>query len=346
MDELTLLRHLRSTDEITDDAFAERRALLLRQVTSEPPVRSNVTSISSRKLSRRPILVGMSVAAAFAIVAGTIAFGIGPTGGASAQAAVVLNAPAKAAEILPDPILGAGQYLAITTVAETLSYAPAPADQDPNGENRSPAYLAPSRQTLYVPANRDDQWAEVRTYPRPTILFGDDATRAAALQGWAESIRSGAEKTRHGSADSFAGGASIDAVILALPLDPAALVKFLYATRQGGSASADEDAMVRISDILRTRLAPADKRAALFRALALIPGVEITKDQATLNGQVGVALGRQESSRDFRHEIIVDPKTGNMIGERIVLTKSRGDIPDGTIIESTSVSASVVDSAP
>ena len=177
MDELTLLRHLRSTDEITDDAFAERRALLLRQVTSEHPVRSNVTSISSRKVSRRTILVGTSVAAAIAIVAGTIAFGIGPTGGASAQAAVVLNATAKAAEILPDPILGAGQYLAITTVAETLSYAPAPADQDPNGENRSPAYLVPSRQTLYIPANRNNQWAEVRSYSRPTILFGDDATR-------------------------------------------------------------------------------------------------------------------------------------------------------------------------
>lgn len=258
----------------------------------------------------------------------------------------MLNTTAKAAEILPDPILGAGQYLAITTVAETLSYAPAPADQDPNGENRSPAYLALSRQTLYVPANRDDQWAEVRTYSRPTILFGDDATRAAALQGWAESTRSGAEKTRHGSAYSFGGGASSDAPILNLPLDPATLVKYLYTTRQGGSASADEDAMVRISDILRTGLAPADKRATLFRALALIPGVEVTKQQATLNGQVGVALGRQDSSRDFRHEIIVDPKTGNMIGERIVLTKNRGAIPHGTIIESTSASASVVDSAP
>lgn len=123
-------------------------------------------------------------------------------------------------------------------------------------------------------------------------------------------------------------------------------MKYLYATRQGGSASADEDAMVRISDILRTGLAPADKRAALFRALALIPGVEVTKQQATLNGQIGVALGRQDPSRDSQPEIIVDPKTGNMIGERDVLTKSRGDIPSGTVIESTSLSVSIVNSAP
>lgn len=346
MDELTLLRHLRRTDEISDDTFAERRALLIQQVTSATPIRSNVTSMPTRKLSRRTILVLTSVAAAVAIVAGTIVFGVGPTGGASAQAAVVLNATAKATEILPDPVVGAGQYLAIATVEESLAYGSAPADQDPNGPNRSPGFIFPSRTTLYIPANRNDQWAEVRAYTRPTILFGDDATRAAGLQAWKQWTGSGLEQTRHGSADSFAGGATVDSMILALPLDPVALVKYLYATRQGGSASADEDAMVRITDILRTGLAPADKRAALFRALALIPGVEVTKQQATLNGQVGVALGRQDPSRDYRAEIIVDPKTGNMIGEREVLTKPRGDIPSGTVIKSTSVSVSIVNRAP
>jgi hypothetical protein len=95
---------------------------------------------------------------------------------------------------------------------------------------------------------------------------------------------------------------------------PVALVKYLYATRQCGSASADEDAMVRIADILRTGPALADKRAALFRSLALIPGVEVTKQQATLNGQ---------------------------IGEREVLSKARGDVPRGTVIKSTSVSVSI-----
>ena len=345
MDELTLLRHLRSTDEISDNTFAERRALLIQQMTSATPIRSNVTSMPTRKPSRRTILVLTSVAAAVAIVAGTIAFGVGPTGGASAQAAVVLNTAAKATEILPDPVLRAGQYLAIATVEESLTYGSAPADQDPNGPNRSPGFIFPSRITLYAPANRNDQWAEVRTYARPTILFGDEATRAAGLKA-AQQWASKSEGIRHGSADSFAEGSPVDSMVLGLPLDPAALVKYLYATRQGGSASADEDAMVRIIDILRTGLAPADKRAALFRALALIPGVEVTKQQATLNGQVGVALGRQDPSRDYRAEIIVDPKTGNMIGEREVLTQPRGDVPSGTVIKSTSVSVSIVNRAP
>lgn len=347
MDELTLLRHLRSDDEITDDVFAERRALLIQQVTAQASTKSNVTPMRASRRSRRNVLVLVSVAAAAAIVSGTIAFGVGPTGRSSAQAADVLNKTAKATQALPDPTLGAGQYLAITTDAEYLNYGSAPADQDPNGENRSPAYIEPETLTMFVPANRDDQWAETRTYFRPTTFFGDAASRAAGLQAWVESTHSGADKLRHGSGDSFGQDAETNATIRNLPLDPTALVKYFYAARQTGqSASAEEDAMSRISDILRTGLAPADVRAALFRALALIPGVEITQRQATLNGQIGVALGRQDPSRDERAEIIVDPKTGNFIGERSVLTKSRGVVPKGTTTASTSVSVAVVDSAP
>ena len=121
MDELTLLRHLCSTDEISADTFAERRAHLIQEVTSATPIRTNVTSMPTRKPYRRTILVLTSVAAAVAIAAGTISFGVGPTGGASAQGAVVLNTTAKATGILPDPVLRAGQYLAITTVSESLT---------------------------------------------------------------------------------------------------------------------------------------------------------------------------------------------------------------------------------
>lgn len=346
MDELTLLRQLRSDDEISDEAFTERRALLVRQVMSTP-TRPNVVAISTRRRHRRRnAILWTSAAAAVAIGVGAVALGIGPSGGASAQAASVLHRAAVTAEAQSDPIVGAGQYLAITRVAEELSYAPAPADQDPNGENRSPAYIALTRQTLYVPADRSGQWSEVRTSLRPTILFGDAATRTAAMRWWEESTRSGAETTRRGPAEDFAGGGSIDAEIAALPLDPAVLIKYIYATRQGGSASADEDATARISDILRTGLVPADRRAALFRALALVPGVEVTERQATLDGRIGVALGRREPGRDYRQEIIVDPRSGELIGERSVLTQARGTIPTGTVIASTAISTSVVNSAP
>ncbi|MCC9205782.1 hypothetical protein [Arthrobacter sp. zg-Y769] len=54
------------------------------------------------------------------------------------------------------------------------------------------------------------------------------------------------------------------------------------------------------------------------------------------------ALGMKTSSYDVRQEIIIDPATGQPIGEREVL---RG-IPAGTATAWTAVTTSVVDSAP
>jgi hypothetical protein len=80
MDELTLLRHLHASAKSLTARVCRTASPSHPTGDVRPPVRSNVTSISSANSFRRPILVRMSVAAAFAIVAGTIAFGIGPTG--------------------------------------------------------------------------------------------------------------------------------------------------------------------------------------------------------------------------------------------------------------------------
>jgi hypothetical protein len=90
--------------------------------------------------------------------------------------------------------------------------------------------------------------------------------------------------------------------------------------------------MVRISSSSRspvcTRIcATAPTRAALFRAAALIPGVTLTEDSATLDGTTGVAIGRVEQKYGVRQDLIIDPVDGEMNGEREVATR---DLPDGT----------------
>ena len=59
-------------------------------------------------------------------------------------------------------------------------------------------------------------------------------------------------------------------------------------------------------------------RAALYKAAALIPGVSVTDDQAALDGQSRVAIGRVEGALNVRQDITIDPTTGQLIGEREV----------------------------
>ena len=102
-----------------------------------------------------------------------------------------------------------------------------------------------------------------------------------------------------------------------------------------------------IADTLRTGVVPADLRAALYKAAAGIPGVRISDRAATLDGQTGIAFGRAESN-GIRQEIIIDPVTAQVIGEREVLLRDNvlPGAPVGESIGRTTVTTTVVDSAP
>ena len=130
--------------------------------------------------------------------------------------------------------------------------------------------------------------------------------------------------------------------------DPETLRKYFYAEYQGGSSSIDEGVWVRITDLLVMGETPADLRAALYRTLALVPGVTIVENDATLDGRTGVALGYTEPARGsiWRDEIIIDPSTGVVIGTREVTLNEYDDIPAGTTLSWSTVHTSVVDNAP
>lgn len=78
----------------------------------------------------------------------------------------------------------------------------------------------------------------------------------------------------------------------------------------------------------------------------MIPGVTITDQQATLNGTTGVAIGRLEPANNVQYDIIIDPKTGQYIGEREVTLIAYASFPAGTTTSWTAVTTSVVDAAP
>ena len=281
------------------------------------------------------LAVASGITAAALVVVG-VTWPLG-SGGASAQAAEALHDAATLTVLTADPIVGPGEYLKIET-SESYSTTGMNADGD------FVSWLAPSTRALYVPGTQSDDWVLERYRLEPTTFFGDGA-QELAMKDWAinrvDKLTNGIFRAPEG----FAFAATL-ADTSAMPHDPQKLYDYFVATDRGGSNSVEENVWVRITDLLRTGTVPADLRAALYGAASLVPGVEIIPGGATVDGQMGIVLGRVESSRTTRQDIIIDPTNGLLLGERMVLSAERSGAPAGTIISATSVRTSIVDSAP
>ncbi|WP_410612455.1 CU044_5270 family protein [Amycolatopsis sp. lyj-109] len=126
--------------------------------------------------------------------------------------------------------------------------------------------------------------------------------------------------------------------VASLPTDPEQLLA-VFRAAAGPSTKHDSDYLTfktaagfaARADALLTPAA----RAALYQAIALLPGIERVPGQVDLSGRAGVAIGR--NAEGFRYEIILDPVTSRVIGTRMVATA-------GTVIAWSSTDQVVVDS--
>ncbi|QKV80331.1 CU044_5270 family protein [Amycolatopsis sp. Hca4] len=131
--------------------------------------------------------------------------------------------------------------------------------------------------------------------------------------------------------------------VASLPTDPERLLA-VFRAAAGTSTKHDADYLTfktaagfaARADALLT---PA-VRTALYRAIALLPGIERVPGQVDLTGRAGVAIGR--NGEGFRSEIILDPVTSRVIGTRMVATGG-ADWPAGTVIAWSSTDQVVVD---
>jgi hypothetical protein len=140
----------------------------------------------------------------------------------------------------------------------------------------------------------------------------------------------GGEWSRYPSAEFLAS----------LPRDPRQLYDLLRHMPIPVSISQKEWVLNRVVATLVSGRAPADLRAALYRALALLPGLEVTEQVANLDGHQGTALGYTEHG--VRNDLIVDPATGQFIGERRVIESGHPYLPPDTVFSYTSVSNPVI----
>lgn len=222
-----------------------------------------------------------------------------------------------------DTVPGPGEYLLIHTHANWLGGSSDAAGND---------VFAMNVQTIdvYVPGDPSRDW-----------VLDRDWGAAAPTSGLKESI--------HAANGEFYGGpwGLIDQQqIRDLPREGQALIDHFNAQYQGGSASRDEDNFVRITDLLRTGLVPADLRAGLYKALAFIPGVTAS-EQANFDGEPGIAIGRSEPLRaGQRAEMIIDPSNGLVIGERSVMTYAAFGLGANEIRGHIAIDYRIVSSAP
>jgi RNA polymerase sigma-70 factor (ECF subfamily) len=279
-----------------------------------------------RRRSRRlPVLAAAAVAAAVATTF-VAPWALGP-GVADPAAAEVLVRAADA--VAAEPVGRPGQFWEVETRGTSLSYSPGVG----GGEA---AVLVEQDGTAWLPVgDANTRWERSRSFPLRALtgnLTPEELRLMAPVAG---------STTKTVVAGRYPAGwqTPTDAWLAALPRDPARLRDKLYADTRGQGRSPDGEVVVAVADVLRSGRVPADLRASLYRVLTTVPGVRITATRATVLGRPGIALGRLETVDGRRQEIVVDPLTGQFVGERYV------DEQKGWVTETT-VRRTLVDRVP
>ena len=308
MNASTLRQRLRAGDPASSaqqysDAESTR---LLNEITSSPT--TNVVKM------RRPMTRGRRIAVAAAIVTAlalspVIKFGLQPPISAAAAEALLLAADS----VVATPELHDGQYWKVTTEQ----------------------WLDDGRETthiMYSPA-----------MGQGTSYVGILEPRIAPEDSW----------YRHHVGGDFMGNwqEPNPAFIATLPRDVAGLRAQLYRDTEGHGSTADGSAFTYAMDFLKAGQSDSEIQALVLRVVATIPGVEISTDVKTPDGRSGVGLQHAEllGAYDFLghlfgegglrgKEIILDAKTGEVIGERMYWL--------GRVVFASSKSRELVDAVP
>ncbi|MEU8382744.1 CU044_5270 family protein [Streptosporangium sp. NPDC048865] len=136
------------------------------------------------------------------------------------------------------------------------------------------------------------------------------------------------------------------AALKRLPADAEGMRAHLYTGDRGGD-SKDGAAFTAAGDMLRETYMPPAQRAALFKAVGTIPGVDVTERAEDAAGRRGIGVGRVGLD-GVRQDLIFDAKTYELLGERgIVVDEKAAESPRGSLVASTAqLSVTVADEAP
>ncbi len=132
-----------------------------------------------------------------------------------------------------------------------------------------------------------------------------------------------------------------------LPTDPQRMFAYLQSQASGGG-DRNHRLWEAAGDLLRENYLPPAQRAALYRAINLIPGVVLVPQARDAAGRAGVAVGIVDRQAGVRDEIVFAPDTYRYLGERaFVVDAATAKAPVGSQLAGTAeLSVTVADSAP
>lgn len=136
-----------------------------------------------------------------------------------------------------------------------------------------------------------------------------------------------------------------------LPTDPKALRELIEARKapQFVNPPGEAETFTLIGDLLRETYLPPAFRAALYEVTAELPGVELLGEVEDPAGRTGIGVAYEGAREGTRSELIFDPDTSVLLGERHIVVGARVAkslrVPLGTEIGSTAyLESGVVDS--
>ncbi|SEQ31764.1 hypothetical protein SAMN04487983_1004139 [Streptomyces sp. yr375] len=126
--------------------------------------------------------------------------------------------------------------------------------------------------------------------------------------------------------------------LAALPTDPAALLKLLYAdTHVEQGEDKDQEVFIRIGDLIGEQIMPSAIAAAFYQATARIPGVTEVPDAVDAAGRHGIGIAHEDTAEGTRREWIFDRTTLEYLGERVVFSRDTERAKAGTVYHTTAV---------
>lgn len=119
-----------------------------------------------------------------------------------------------------------------------------------------------------------------------------------------------------------------------LPTSAEGMLIYLY-QHSAGSNPPDQQAFITAGDLIRSNYIRPAALAAVFEAVASIPGVSVVHGAVTADGRRGI--GVQRTFAGDSQQLIFDPVTHAFIGERDVITGPPVQIKPGTVMNSTAI---------
>jgi hypothetical protein len=138
--------------------------------------------------------------------------------------------------------------------------------------------------------------------------------------------------------DSYAGYNHLKT----LPTDPDAMYDWLrgraarkfvivIAGAPGFALGEDQAMLMAAGSLMENAIVPPAQAAALYRAVARIPGVTVDEDAVDALGRRGVGVASEDAKTPLRVEWIFDEKTHQLLGQRHTVTRDYGELKKGTV---------------